>query len=66
MPRWRTRARESGAWRAAELWRDASAVQADAAEPFFTLDEDDFLAKVGSIKSGRVSAGAGTENDDFS
>src|SRR6266542_1479965 len=47
------------------LGRYAAAVEADAAETFVLLDEDDFPAQVGSVEGGRVSAGSRADDDDF-
>src|SRR3990170_6739649 len=46
--------------------RDAAGVQADAAQAGVLFDESDLLASVGGIEGGGVTAGARTEDDDFS
>jgi hypothetical protein len=48
------------------LGGNASAVEANAAKPCVALDKDDFFPKVSSVKGGRVAAGSGADNDDFS
>ena len=45
--------------------RDAAAVQANAAEPFVLLDQDDLFAEVGGVKRGGVPPGPGADNDHF-
>ena len=45
--------------------RDATAIEADAAEFFVLLDEENFFSEVGGVKGGRIAARAGTENYDF-
>ena len=37
--------------------RNASAVQANAAQPLLAFDQDDFFALVGGVKGGGISAG---------
>ena len=39
--------------------RNATAVQADAAETLVALDQDDFLAEVSGVKSRGISTGPG-------
>src|SRR6059058_4437265 len=48
------------------LRRDAAAIEADAAEAFVPLNEDDFFPKVRGVERGGISAGAGAHDDDFS
>ena len=44
---------------------NAAAIQTHAAELFVTLDEDDFFAQIGCIKSRRVTTRAGTDDNNF-
>jgi hypothetical protein len=48
------------------LGGDAAAVEADAAQLFVLLDEEDFFAKVGGVEGGGITAGAGAEYNEFS
>ena len=48
------------------LGRDAAAIEADAAEAFVALDENDFFAEVGGVKRRRITARAAAHNYDFS
>jgi hypothetical protein len=44
----------------------AAAVQANSAEPLIALDEQNFLAKIGRIKSSRVTTWPRAHDYDFS
>ena len=48
------------------LGGDAAAVEADAAEAFVALYQNDFLAEVGRVKRRGVTAWPGADNYDFS
>jgi hypothetical protein len=47
------------------LGRNATAIQANAAELLVLLDEDDFLAEVSRVERRSVSAGACANDYDF-
>ena len=46
--------------------RDATAVEADAAEPLIAFDEDNLFAEISGVERRGVSAWAGANNDDLS
>ena len=48
------------------LGRNAAAIEADAAQLFVLLDEQDFFAQVGGVKRGGVTARAGAQHHNFS
>ncbi len=48
------------------LGGDAAPIEADAAQFFVLLHQQDFPAKVGGVKSGGVSAGSRPQHHNFS
>jgi len=48
------------------LGGDAAAIEADPAQFFFLLHQDDFLTQVGGVKGRSVTAGPGAQHNNIS